>query len=881
MLKGLRKLSQRTLAVVLALLLAASGSVMAENAATGESGGSGPAVIASFADVNPGHWAEKFISKLALLDVVSGDTSGNYNPSSDVTKEEVAIMAVRLLGLQDEIDTAGDYALKLIISPWAKPYVVKAIDEHWIDLQEEMDGYDPLTSWGKSKASREWVAKLVVRALGKEADARALGLMTTSFTDDSDISANARGYINEAVNLGIIKGKDDGNGGMAFAPKGNITRAEIAVMFGMAEELLAQRSERIVNGTLMELGSQSVTLLTADGTTKTYSLSPEVKFFSGKTNKRVNSWEIGSNEQVSVIQIDDMAYYVESTGNQAAYEDITGQVVSTDGGLLKLTVDGQDKIYTLSNATLIVDRNGSGMNLSDLLAGMTVTISKMPGDASNPVVKITVQDDAPVVATVTGTIQAIDLNDSKIEVKDASTGAVNWYALPTGLPIAYHDSAITIGDLHIGDQVTVQTTDGAVTSFSVDNSSVLIYEGKINSVDADGKTIMLNLGNNELKGFFTIDDVKVVIDGLTNASLLDIQKDDEVTVEVDGNNMARKITVKNREVEVARNAVIVLPYKADFGQTILAIGKELQTFNVTDRTLLEYNGMRVDLKDFATYFPVDKKVDITYSGDQLISLRVTNFYDGVLEEINTLQKTIKLASENYGDITLNYNFLAINVFGKTSGSFSDLKTGAQIRVFLDQDQGNVIGVYLKQDRFFKVTGKYTNNSKLYAEDPAGTSYLLSVSPTATISSADGALTYNDLAAGQIIVAGFVGNTAESIYVTKTTIGKVTAVDPANNQLTINGYDGLSKTVTMQKPPVVVSGNTQSSGLALVAVNDRIQLSEGRNGQTLVQKIPGVSKKFFRYEAQSNTIQFLHSYVNETYIYDLSTNVYVHQGDQNI
>ncbi len=70
--------------------------------------------------------------------------------------------------------------------------------------------------------TREEIAKIEVLALGDGAAAQALASQATTFKDDRGIPAWARGYINEAVKLGLISGYPNGS----FLPNQAITTAD-------------------------------------------------------------------------------------------------------------------------------------------------------------------------------------------------------------------------------------------------------------------------------------------------------------------------------------------------------------------------------------------------------------------------------------------------------------------------------------------------------------------------------------------------------------------------------------------------------------------------------------------------------------------------------
>jgi hypothetical protein len=58
-----------------------------------------PAATGVFADVNSGYWAAAWIEQLAEEGITSGCGSGNYCPTTVVTRDQMAVFLVRTFGL--------------------------------------------------------------------------------------------------------------------------------------------------------------------------------------------------------------------------------------------------------------------------------------------------------------------------------------------------------------------------------------------------------------------------------------------------------------------------------------------------------------------------------------------------------------------------------------------------------------------------------------------------------------------------------------------------------------------------------------------------------------------------------------------------------------
>ncbi|MBR2568383.1 MAG: S-layer homology domain-containing protein, partial [Paenibacillus sp.] len=178
-----------------------------------------------FSDVKLGHWAEKHIHKLAALGILKGN-NGKFRPADDITQQEAIALAIRYMGLENELNESGNAALPedFKVGNYFKSYTVLAFQKGLLNSEEELKNLDPKKPWGDQKASREWITKILVRAVGKESDAKQVMTMPTSFADNSKISSSNLGYVNVAVELGLTTGADKNR----FDPQGKVTRAQIA-----------------------------------------------------------------------------------------------------------------------------------------------------------------------------------------------------------------------------------------------------------------------------------------------------------------------------------------------------------------------------------------------------------------------------------------------------------------------------------------------------------------------------------------------------------------------------------------------------------------------------------------------------------------------------
>jgi pullulanase len=170
----------------------------------------------SFKDVPATHWAYKAIQSLVAKQIVSGVTTSEFDPKSNVSRAEFTALLIRALGLKAE----GQVQFTDIKSEaWYSPYVATAAKLGIVSGRSN-DIFAPYAT-----ITREEMAVMVIRALevksGKKIEPVA---DSTAFTDASNISDWAEASVKAAAELGLLQGREKNQ----FAPKGWMTRAESA-----------------------------------------------------------------------------------------------------------------------------------------------------------------------------------------------------------------------------------------------------------------------------------------------------------------------------------------------------------------------------------------------------------------------------------------------------------------------------------------------------------------------------------------------------------------------------------------------------------------------------------------------------------------------------
>lgn len=826
----------------------------------------------SFTDTD-GHWGKKHITKIALLGFAGGYPEGDFRPNNQISQQEAVVMLINMMGLKGELDFGSEMFFSIDVTSYAKPYVYLALSKRLISLAEEEPN---ATNWGTRPATREWIAKLIVRALGKQAEADGAMLGLTGFTDEASIGTGYAGYINIAKLLGIVSGMPDGR----FAPKETVTRAQMAVFLGNSESLLPVRSEQIVSGYVVSFNGATLLMQQSGGAMRTLSVSPDAGLYAHDSNDALTASDIRPDQFVNVIQMNNVAYYIETSEATEQFETVEGTFVSLspDTQLITMLVGNETKSYRYATDAAVTTAAGAGLSLTSIPAESELQLKRVAGGVNGDYTAIIVKS-SPVYATVRGTVEAIVTGSRSVEVLDAATSTKALYEIPASVAIKKEDRELSgVGELYVGDEVEIELKNDAVVAFEVVKSSVTLKEGKVSSVDAKEKIIYISGDQNTYIGYRTIASPEVIVDGLTGAGLADVQPADEVTLQLNASNNVTRIIVKNRSVE----AVLGLEFERFRNGYIIAFNKDVPvTFRVDQSVLLSSNGIAIPYEQIEQYFTQGKKIDITYTGDRLLTMALSNSYVGTVTQINTTARTIQLDADPYGPITLSYlNIPSVQIFGKPTAQMSDIKTGDKVTILLDNNQERAIAIQLMQDIMLKVTSKVTGKLVVATESGATYDLLGAASARFTHDYLDHP-TYNDVVSGQYLYAKFKGTSVTDIHLSTVRMGTITSIDAAGSAITLNEYGKTVVTLPNMTNVKIDRNGVISTSFSALAVGDRVVVVSGKDGYNWVSVISPVTKKLVSYTSTSRTVQFTVVTLNEAARFTLHDMAYVHKAGQSI
>ena len=187
------------------------------NDGTSESGNTPAETDVSFTDISS-HWAKDYANTMAGRGIFKGYEDGTFRPDIGLSRQEMAVSVVRLLGLEGELGTADieKFTDDDEIADWAKDYVYLLVSKGIFK------GYDDGSFGPRGIITREQLSLVLARALTNPPET----LSELKFNDAEKISGWAKDAVATMVTLKIVGGYED----QTFRPQKDVTRAETCTM---------------------------------------------------------------------------------------------------------------------------------------------------------------------------------------------------------------------------------------------------------------------------------------------------------------------------------------------------------------------------------------------------------------------------------------------------------------------------------------------------------------------------------------------------------------------------------------------------------------------------------------------------------------------------
>lgn len=298
------------------------------------------------------HWSAPLVGALQARGVVSGDENGLFHPEDSLTRAEMAKLLTVSQGREEDANLLQGVASRFKDVPdnhWAKGYI-EALAETGLTV-----GYDGGLFGPEDPVTRAQMAVFLIRAAGLTEEANQYRFESTSYADDASLPDWARGAIHLALDVGLMGGFED----HTFRPNEPITRAEGSTT--LLRLLAVEGRAYNLAGTLVDFDSRTLRGVVRDelGQERSFRMASDAVYYRGGSLAAAR--EIEPLDQVWII-LDDSGV---GRFMEARYSDVLGTDAEVTGDTLRLTVDGQQRVFTFQPGALLF-YNGRSASLDQI-----------------------------------------------------------------------------------------------------------------------------------------------------------------------------------------------------------------------------------------------------------------------------------------------------------------------------------------------------------------------------------------------------------------------------------------------------------------------------------------------------------------------------------
>jgi len=835
-----------------------------------------------FPDVKDGHWAEKHINRLYLQGLITGYSDGTYQPARPVSREEAVLIALRFLGKAEDVpETDVEFPEGFQVGAFFRKYVNEAFIQGLLSGTEEfaLARSEAGKDWGSSPATREWLARLLVRTIGLEAEAKtASGI--TGFADNALIDPQYAAYVQVAAEKGLIRGVTP----TEFRPKAIVDRATIATLFSRAQAIFPVAFSGQTAGIILELAPDRLTVLHTDGTTTDYELASNTLYYLADTETAASYSDLVQYGAVTVISRDGKkADFVELTDAQPRLTNVEGTILGIDEAArtISLLVNGAERVfaYDPQRPPQITDLEDQILQIGALKKDMPVRASAETFRTPGTVISIQVLQST-VNKTDKGTIVSVNTGERSVSVRLAD-GKQETRTLREGATIRMNRLLLELEELQTGDEITYRVEEGRIVEINVERRVVSTVTGTFTGViEADGIILFVENGDNKYLNY--VEDVEVFIQGLEKPGVADLVKGDEITMTLDDDGRVTSIEVHQRSVETLRGAV-VWTYDTDRKYLTVDVNGTLRSYTLAPNVRFDADGTSLKTDDGIGRLVRGTAVSIGHTGENTAYyISFITKYTGVITELDTAAKTIRLRTDDGSTVKLEYDDPAVDIYGRVGETIRDVKAGDRVTVNLASGSSNTARrIQVHRTVQFELTAVDATAKRLTGRRSDGNTHTWTVGSSAPLYDTRGAsIQVSALAVGTMVNVTFMGDTVIRTDVAPVTFGRVVSVDTTAGVIELALRDGTTSRLTLASP-VVQKGTTTYASLSSVQPNDRVEIRTDDQGRTVIALAEAAQKKFLLYDAGAKRLYWQKSSVSENNYVALHPDAYIHDAQRTL
>ncbi len=763
----------------------------------------------TFTDVTDTHWAYQHILKMELRGIVTGYTDGQFRPEKAVSQLEAIIMAIRQMGLQDQINTVDassidSNALGLPKGWDSEKYVAFALEKEIIDL----DSFEPNTA-----ASRAWVARMVIRMIGEEQSVE--DNKATDFFDDLQIPTWAKGYVSLAVEKNIVTGSFDAVGRKVFNPHDYVTRAQLATMISRSDEFMKD-SDTVLTGVLEGVNGQYISIKNSENEVRSYLISNQLLVFNEKGEKSILE-QLIKGDSIR-FEKDKLGYiaYIEKVEPSSIQTNLTGTVVQLFNEDLMITIKDE-------NGKLTIYHFAQGLDTSKITIGEVI---EFVIDYNHLIKSYQISNDDQALK---GIIYSLDLNTNILVVE--SNEQYQAYTMAEPLSVEYQGIRFpNVKDLQKGDQVelVVNENNQIQTIRMIQPYQVLEMNGKIAVISKTEQIITVRLDDNSLKAFDAASELEIYIEGISQPTFEDLLVGDAIQFTTQEGEIT-KLSVNNRSYINEIKGIVKSIDTINGYLTIENAEKKLVTFPIDSYVTIDLDINDPELIDVE----IGDKVILTIENNKIYKIKLDNTLEGKLISVDDREEKIVIQTELEGKRTfLLAPDVDVDIVNVRYPDLGDLTEGDELVLIFDQDlvtdirvkkewTTEIVEVNTLRNR---VTIKDGNTEKIYSIH----SGIKLVIPNIVNPKLD------DINAGDTIKLMFYGNELIQVSVVPPHYGYVTSINLFQKQLYYH-TDNTQKVVNTNNVIMYNNENlaislqqlTKDDYIKVIEINDEIVITQAK------------------------------------------------------
>jgi len=572
-----------------------------------------------FLDVPDDDWALPYVLEMQTKGLMQGMGNGLFQPQGPLTRAQAVTVAIRLMGLEHEIYALDEDEIRALlpfsdrndIPEWARPYIAVAVDHEIVPVAE-----DGLLR-ADENATRLWVAVLLVRALGYEAEAQAKMTADLPFRDADLIPASLVGYVAAAVDHELVEGFPD----RTFRPNDPLTRAQAAALLSRTDRQLGELGRfrpGFMAGDLVRVSERNLTItLTVQGQNRTLQVLEDAPVFLDERPANLGDLPQGSRVSVVLDSSDQVLLVMARTPVQTPDSSGVSGTISAlflpsemAGGLGLVVLEtsgGRERTYPLA-PQVTATYNGRSLDLDDLRVGDRVTVEVVAGVAI--AINVTQRssgsgsgNETQIKGTVTGVYPYSISFLGSIDVKVGNS--TRTISVAPGAVITKEGNRVDLTDLEEGDEVTVRLAGGIAIRITVDKPARReeTVRGEIQTIYPATKSSEARLRLKTESGStrtVTLAKNAVIRYGSSRLNVADLREGDEVQVRV-VNGAAEEVRVLSRGPlieEVKGTIQEIVPATRTTGPKVtVKTSRGSKTVTLATDVSIRYSGKRLQLDE--------------------------------------------------------------------------------------------------------------------------------------------------------------------------------------------------------------------------------------------------------------------------------------------